>query len=213
VPSPIAFAGMESGAGTYGCWSLVVTRLRCERCRSQHGDLQADLHQPTRAVPETAVSVSAEFTAKTAMCAWNHVAVMTLLSAFMRASCDHGALSPSIHDCRIVTVVFGRATGVIRRQSVQAATQQQAIADEHTKVVRGAAGGMGGIRDVFPDGTQEFYAKFMAVRSRIASGAERNIVWQGPRFAWKHWMCDRSTGLRLSREPGGLAAACQCSAL
>jgi ABC-type multidrug transport system fused ATPase/permease subunit len=120
------------------------------------------------------------------------------------------AINPTI--AFIVTVVFGASYGVITasiRPRLRRNSRQ--VADEHTKVVRALQEGMGGIRDVLLDGTQEFYCEVYgrADRGLRLAQSENIVMGQGPRFAMEAlgMVLIAALALRLSREPGGLAAA------
>ncbi len=138
---------------------------------------------------------------------------MTLLSSFivlLAIMIALIAINPTI--ALIVTTVFGASYGLItavirprlRRNS-------RHVADEHTRVVRALQEGMGGIRDVLLDGTQEFYCEVFgrADRELRRAQSENIVMGQGPRFGMEALTMVMIAGLalHLSREPGGVAVA------
>jgi ATP-binding cassette, subfamily B, bacterial PglK len=138
---------------------------------------------------------------------------MTLLSASIVLLAIMAALiaiDPTI--ALIVTAVFGASYGLITaiiRPRLQRNSRH--VADEHTRVVRALQEGMGGIRDVLLDGTQEFYCEVYGRADRVLRRAQsENIVMgQGPRFGMEAlgMVLIAALALGLSREQGGVAVA------
>jgi ATP-binding cassette subfamily B protein len=107
---------------------------------------------------------------------------------------------------------FGSAYGVIawltRRRLVH---NSQCIAIEQTQVVKALQEGLGAIRDVLLDGTQNVYCDVYrkAILQLQRAGGENNFINQAPRYAMEAlgMALIAAFVLALSHRPGGVAAA------
>ena len=112
----------------------------------------------------------------------------------------------------LATFGFGTCYGVItwmsRRQLYR---NSQRIAYEHPQVFKALQEGLGGIRDVLLDGTQETYCDIYRHADHPLRRAQGNIIFisQSPRYAIETLAMVLIAGLAygLSRQAGGVSAA------
>jgi ABC-type multidrug transport system fused ATPase/permease subunit len=112
----------------------------------------------------------------------------------------------------IATAGFGSSYLLMARVTRRRLQQNsRRVADEYTRVVKALQEGMGGIRDVLLDGSQEFYCTVYgrADQSLRRAQGENVVIQQGPRYAMEAlgMVMIAALALWLSREVGGIAAA------
>ena len=139
--------------------------------------------------------------------------LMTLLSASIVIVAITVALvviDPGV--ALISAAVFGVSYGLITasiRHRLQ--TNSRRVADEYTRVIRALQEGMGGIRDVLLDGTQEFYCGVYGRADHILRRAqgENFVISQSPRFGMEAlgMVLIAALAFALSRRPGGASTA------
>lgn len=112
----------------------------------------------------------------------------------------------------IATAAFGSAYVLITRLSRRRLQRNsRRVADGYTRMIRALQEGMGGIRDVLLDGTQEFYCEIYRRADhlfRFAQG-ENIVIGQGPRYIMEvvGMILVAVLAYTLSRKAGGMAVA------
>src|ERR1700733_10265136 len=112
----------------------------------------------------------------------------------------------------IAMAAFGSAYGLITVLSRRRLTRNsRRVADEYTRVIKALQEGLGGVRDVLLDGTQEFYCDIYRradLLFRSAQG-ENIVIGQSPRYIMEvlGMVLVATLAYALSRRPGGLVVA------
>lgn len=138
------------------------------------------------------------------------VAVITSTSLFLAIMATLLIIDPMV--AIFAAASFGSAYGAIawltRRRLVH---NGQCIAQEQTQVVKALQEGLGAIRDVSLDGTQNIYCDVYrkAILKLQRAGGENNFINQAPRYAMEAlgMALIATIVLALSHRPGGVAAA------
>jgi ABC-type multidrug transport system fused ATPase/permease subunit len=139
--------------------------------------------------------------------------LMTLISSVLVLIAIMAALL--IIDARIAliaTAAFGGAYALISALSRRRlARNSRRVADGHSQVVKALQEGLGGIRDVLLDGTQEFYCEIYRradQRLRAAQG-ENIVIGLTPRYLIEVlvMVLVALMAYALSRQPGGVVVA------
>jgi ABC-type multidrug transport system fused ATPase/permease subunit len=112
----------------------------------------------------------------------------------------------------IATAAFGGAYGLITGLSRRRLERNsRRVADEHTRVIKALQEGMGGIRDVLLDGTQEFYCDIYRRADHLFRSAqgENIVIAQGPRYIMEvlGMVLVAALAYAFSRQPGGVIVA------
>jgi ATP-binding cassette subfamily B protein len=141
------------------------------------------------------------------------VPVLTLLSAGVQILAITGVLlvvNPLV--AALATVSFGGTYVLLAWNSRRRLRRcSERIAHEQTQVIRALQEGMGGIRDILLDGTQEVYCDVYRQADRPLRQAQSYVVFTGgsPRFAMESLglVLIAALAYAMSRQPGGLPAA------
>ena len=138
------------------------------------------------------------------------VAVITSATLFTAIMTTLLIIDPLI--AILATASFGTAYGIIAWQTRHRLVRNsQRIAQEQTQVVKALQEGLGGIRDVLLDGTQNVYCDVYrkAVLQLQRAGGENNFMSQAPRYAMESFGMALIVVfvLVLSYRPGGIGAA------
>jgi len=138
---------------------------------------------------------------------------MTLISSTMVLLAIMAALI--VIDAKVALIatavfggVYGLITGLSRRRLQR---NSRRVADEHTRVIKALQEGMGGIRDVLLDGTQEFYCDIYRRADHLFRSAqgENIVIAQGPRYIMEvlGMVLVAALAYAFSRQPGGVTLA------
>lgn len=146
------------------------------------------LYQPyQKHVSRNSSEVIAGITGKIAMLIGSVlVPLLTLLSSsllFMSIMMALIAIDPTI--AIIATLIFGLSYAIILKiTKQQLKTNGERVAKETTTVIKSLQEGLGGIRDVLLDGTQEVYCRIYqkADRSLRHANGQTNIISASPRY-------------------------------
>jgi ATP-binding cassette subfamily B protein len=112
----------------------------------------------------------------------------------------------------IAMAAFGSAYGLITRLSRRRLERNsRRVADEYTRVIKALQEGLGGIRDVLLDGTQEFYCDVYRRADHLFRSAqgENIVIGQSPRYIMEvlGMVLVATLAYVLSRQPGGVIMA------
>jgi ATP-binding cassette subfamily B protein len=112
----------------------------------------------------------------------------------------------------IATAAFGSAYVLITQLSRRRlGRNSRRVADEYTRMIKALQEGMGGIRDVLLDGTQEFYCEIYRRADYLFRSAqgENIVIGQGPRYIMEvvGMVLVAVLAYALSRKSGGLVVA------
>jgi len=138
---------------------------------------------------------------------------MTMLSSTVVLLAIMGALIAIDAKVAIIAMVafgsaYGLITGLSRRRLER---NSRHVADEYTRVIKALQEGLGGIRDVLLDGTQEFYCDVYRRADHVFRSAqgENIVIGQSPRYFMEviGMVLVATLAYVLSRQPGGVVVA------
>lgn len=138
------------------------------------------------------------------------IAVVTSTALFVAILFTLLAINPMVAAVSLVS--FGMAYGVIAWKTRHRLVQNsECIAKEQTQVVKALQEGLGAIRDVLLDGTQNVYCNIYhkAILQLQRANGENSYINQAPRYAMESlgMVLVAVLAFVLSHQPGGIGAA------
>ncbi len=216
LPLSIAFAMAALFAGGL---RLLLLRVSIRLGNATGADLSIDVYRRTlyqsysvhvaRSSSEIISSITQKVASATSMLI-SVVNVITSAVLFVAIMMTLLAIDPIV--AIVAAASFGSAYGIIARQTrLRLVRNSQRIAYEQTQVVKALQEGLGAIRDIILDGTQEIYCGVyrQSVLELQRAGGENNYISQAPRYAMEAlgMVLIAVFVLAMSHRQGGVAAA------
>ena len=216
LPLSIAFAMAALFAGGL---RLLLLRVSIRLGNATGADLSIDVYRRTlyqsysvhvaRSSSEIISSITQKVASATSMLI-SVVNVITSAVLFVAIMMTLLAIDPIV--AIVAATSFGSAYGIIARQTrLRLVRNSQRIAYEQTQVVKALQEGLGAIRDIILDGTQEIYCGVyrQSVLELQRAGGENNYISQAPRYAMEAlgMVLIAVFVLAMSHRQGGVAAA------
>ncbi len=216
LPLSIAFAMAALFAGGL---RLLLLRVSIRLGNATGADLSIDVYRRTLYqsysvhVALSSSEIISSITQKVASATSMLISVVNVITSavlFVAIMMTLLAIDPIV--AIVAATSFGSAYGIIARQTrLRLVRNSQRIAYEQTQVVKALQEGLGAIRDIILDGTQEIYCGVyrQSVLELQRAGGENNYISQAPRYAMEAlgMVLIAVFVLAMSHRQGGVAAA------